>query len=116
LKNKVKKSRKPKLNNDQLSQIYKWIEKDSNLTLNALKIGVKEEFFVEISQVGLWKKLKQLGLSYITLRPKNYLQKPKKIAEFVNTIGKKTKEKTVFFFDESLFGTHLKIGKAWLKK
>jgi len=89
LKNKVKKPRKPKLNDDQLTQIYKWIQKDPNLTLNALKIRVKEDFFVEISQVGLWKKLKQLGLSYITPRPKHYLQKPEKIAEFKDKIKKK---------------------------
>ena len=87
--NKVKKPRKQKLNDDQLAQIYKWIQKDPNLTLNALKIRVKENFFVEISQVVLWKKLKQLGLSYITPRIKHYLQKPEKIAEFKDKIKKK---------------------------
>ena len=37
---------------------------------------------VNITQVGIWKNLKKMNLSYITARPKHYNQNKEKFDEF----------------------------------
>ena len=113
-----RKSRDPKLSDIQKKEVKLWIEGNPNLTLKELKLRIQQEFFVNITQVGIWKNLKQMKFSYITPRKKHYKQDKAELEEFKKTLPKIIKDhpnKEIFYFDESRFGTHSKIGHAWFK-
>lgn len=79
---KVKNPRKPKLSEFHKEKIEGWIRKNPNLTLKELSLRIKSDFNIDISLPGLWKNLKKMNLSYITARPKHYMQDKVKFDEF----------------------------------
>lgn len=79
---KKRKSREPKLNDTQKKEVKLWIESNPNLTLKELKLKIEQEFFVSITQMGIWKNLKKMKLSYITPRKKHYKQDKANLDEF----------------------------------
>lgn len=89
---KERKSRKSKLSRNQKEEIRLWIEDNPNLTLKELKLKIGREFKVTISQMGIWKNLKKMNLSYITARPKHYMQDKVKLDEFKKNSTKNNKE------------------------
>lgn len=79
---KERKSRKSKLSESQKEEIGLWIEGNPNLTLKELKLKISKEFEVNITQMGIWKNLKKMNLSYITARPRHHMQDKVKLDEF----------------------------------
>ena len=77
-----RKSRDPKLSDVQKKEVKLWIEGNPNLTLKELKLRIQQEFFVNITQVGIWKNLKKMKFSYITPRKKHYKQDRVELEEF----------------------------------
>ena len=85
---------------------------DCNLTLNKILFRLKEEFGLETSKSAIHRILVKLNLSYITPRPRHYKQDPKMKLEFkknLNNLLELHLQKSLYFFDESRFGTHSKI-------
>lgn len=74
--------KRPKLNQEQLKEIKRWIESDPNITINALKLKIEEEYKVIVSKSTVHKAMKGLNFSYITPRPMHYKQDKKKVEEF----------------------------------
>lgn len=107
-----------KLKPEQKEIIKKWLEQNPSATIKDLRIRIKKEFGIEVGKSSIHRAIISLGFSYITGRPKHYksdvLQQEafkKKLQELANN-----SKKPIYFFDESRFGTHSKIGCAWFKK
>ena len=79
---KRRKARKSKLSEVHKIEIKKWISKNSSLTLQEIQSKLSSIYNVKISQVGIWKNLKKMGLSYITARKKHYKSDKSKQDEF----------------------------------
>ena len=83
-----------------------------------IKLKISKEFSINISLSGLWYNLKGMNLSYITARPKHYKQDQEIFDELKKTLPeiiKHNPNKEIFYFDESRFGTHSKMGHAWFR-
>lgn len=74
--------KRPRLNQEQLQEIKEWIESNPNITINALKIKIEEEYKMVVSKSTVHKAMKELNFSYITPRPRHYKQDKKKVEEF----------------------------------
>lgn len=74
--------RKNKLNDDQRKQILEWIKDNSQLTINATRIKIEENFGINLSKSTVHREIQKLGYSYIKPRPKHFKQDPKKVSEF----------------------------------
>jgi transposase len=111
---------KPKLNCAQQEQITNVIaEGGANLTAKKLKVIIEEMFSIDVSKSTAHRLMQKLGFSYITPRPVHYKQDKDKQEEFKKNLNETISadpEKEVFFFDESRFGTHSKLGHGWFKK
>ena len=79
---KRRKARKSKLSEVHKIEIKKWISKNPSLTLQEIQSKLSSIYNVKISQVGIWKNLKKMGLSYITARKKHYKSDKSKQDEF----------------------------------
>ncbi|WP_265035308.1 MULTISPECIES: IS630 family transposase [unclassified Wolbachia] len=106
---------KPKLNEEKKEKIREVIEEDgANLTAKKLQGIVEGMLAIKISESTARRLMKKLGFTYITPRPAHYKQEEFK--KNLNEIVEKNQQKEVFFFDESRFGTHSKVGHGWFKK
>lgn len=74
--------RKSKLNDSQRSRILEMIMNDSQLTIKAVQIKIKELFDLEISKSTVHREIKKLNYSYIKPRPKHFKQDQNKVDEF----------------------------------
>lgn len=74
--------RKSKLNNEQRKQILEWIKDNNQLTINAIRIKIEENFAVSIGKSTVHREIQKLGYSYIKPRPKHFKQDPNKVSEF----------------------------------
>ncbi|WP_341822251.1 IS630 family transposase [Wolbachia endosymbiont (group A) of Clivina fossor] len=111
---------KPKLSYKQQEEIKNVIaEEGANLTAKKLKIIIEKMFSIEVSKSTAHRLMQKLGFSYITPRPVHNKQDKNKQEEFKKNLNETIvtyPEKELFFFDESRFGTHSKIGHGWFKK
>ena len=67
---KRREARKSKLSEEHKIEIKKWVSANPSLTLQEIQLKLSSIYNVKISQVGIWKNLKKIGLSYITARKK----------------------------------------------
>jgi len=66
--------RKYPLTNTQETTVRKWIEEDSQITIDQLKHKIMSELALDISRSSVHRIIKKLKFSYITARPKHYKQ------------------------------------------
>lgn len=79
---KSRKSRSPKLTENHVKILNKWVKSNPSITLKEVCFNVKKDFNISISQFTAWTYLKKSGLSYITARKKHYKSDMKKQEEF----------------------------------
>lgn len=118
LKAPPQRKRKNKIDSNQGNEIKEWITQDPQLTLEAIKVKLQAKYGLMVSRSTVQRALKKMKYSYITPRGKHVKQDPKKVEEFKKNIAsdlKKIEHTRVFFFDESRFGTHSKIGHGWFQ-
>lgn len=100
--------------------VHAWVmQEGATITAKTLQHYIKEQFAIEVSHTTAFRLLKSLGFSYITPRPKHHKQTPQKQEEFKKNLQARLQaapRKEVFFFDESRFGTHSRIGHGWFPK
>jgi len=82
LRPKKRRSKKPKLDENQKLEVKSWIDNNPNLTLKEIRLKINNIFSISISSSGLWYNLKKMNLSYITARPKHHMQDKVKLDEF----------------------------------
>jgi transposase len=71
-----------KLKNIHKERIKKWLEKDPNISIIAIKEKIKEQFDINISKSTIHRAMKGLGFSYITPRKNHYKQDKEKVESF----------------------------------
>ncbi|WP_410543075.1 IS630 family transposase [Wolbachia endosymbiont of Tetranychus urticae] len=111
--------RKTTLNQSQLERIELWIEENPNITIREMRIRIQERFGLNISKSAIHRNMQRMKFSYITPRPVHSGQDKNKQEEFKKNLNETIvmhSEKELFFFDESRFGTHSKVGHGWFKK
>jgi transposase len=74
--------RKFLLNEEQEQEIKKWIEENSSITINHLRLMILENMNIALSPSTVHRLLQRLRFSYITPRPKHYKQNEKLKDEF----------------------------------
>ena len=74
LVNKPKTGRKSPMKDEHIDAIYRWIKADSQLTINAVLLKLKDEYALSTSKSSVHVVIKKLKFSYITPRPKHYKQ------------------------------------------
>lgn len=94
LKSKVKNPAKPKLNSDQKDQIELWLKKNPNLTMNAIRLKIADQFGVNMTLVGVWKNVKAMNLAHITARSVHYKQDKEKLEEFKKNTNQNKRKKS----------------------
>ena len=116
LQNQAKPSR-CKLTKQQQSCVMRWVDEDPCSTLKTLVARCEAELGVKIGKSSIQRILKSYGYSHITGRKKHNKSDTEAQAAFKNKLKNLSLESgmDVFFFDESRFGTHSKIGRAWFK-
>jgi transposase len=118
LKVRPGRGRKYILNEDERTIIKGWIELDCNITIKALQIKIKDNFDKTLKKSAIHNMIKKLNFSYITPRPSHYKQDKTQVDEFKKNLKALTLENSnlpIYFFDESRFGTHSKLGYGWFK-
>jgi transposase len=115
---KEKKASRAKLTDEERNHLKDWIESNPTSTLKELVFRFDSELNIKIGKSSVHRELKNMGFSHITGRKKHYKSDPIKQDEFKKKLKMHVSEskKKVYFFDESRFGTHSKIGLAWFKK
>jgi transposase len=111
--------RKSNIKNEHYNALQEWIEKDSSLTINKILKRLEGEFNLRTSKSAVHRAMEKLPFSYITPRPKHYKQDQSQQEEFKKNLRKVIESnvtKSLYFFDESRFGTHSKLGYGWFKK
>ncbi len=105
-----------KLKNHHKEQIEKWIKMNPNITRQSVIQKLKDKFDLEISLSTARRAMKSVGFSYITPRKNHYRQDKKEVSKFKKNLQHEIKkDEELWFFDESRFGTHSKIGRGWFK-
>lgn len=110
--------RKDKLTLEQLYIVKELVNNNPNITLYQVAQEIEKKFAIKYTIPAVHKILKKLKFSYITPRPKHNKQDTSKHDEFKKNLAEeiqKNPECEVFFFDESRFGTHSKVGHGWFK-
>jgi transposase len=82
LKLKPGRGRKRIVNEEERSLIAEWIQKDSGITIKALRLKIKSELGKEVGQTATHEIMMRLGYSYITPRPSHYKKKAESQSEF----------------------------------
>lgn len=82
LKAPPERKKKSLLNDEQRLGIRKWIEQDSQVTIDKVRQRIEDEFGLKIGRSTVHREMKKLGLSYITPRPKHFKQDENQVAEF----------------------------------
>lgn len=116
LKIKPGRGRKPFVDAEIREKLRQFMQKNPNTTMEGVKKYIKEKHSISISVSSANRLMKQLHLSYITPRPKHYKAVASDQEAFKKKLREKVKnspQKRVFFFDESRFGTHSKLGHGW---
>lgn len=65
---------KKKLSDEQEKAIKGWLEENSQMTINAVRLKILELWNVDLSLSTVHRLMKKLGFSYITARPRHYKQ------------------------------------------
>jgi len=107
------------LTDEEQCGVKSWLFKEPNLTIKAVKIKIAEVFEKKLSLSATHNLIQKLNFSYITPRAKHYKQDSCMHSEFKKNLRmtcQKNPESFLFFFDESRFGTHSKLGHAWFPK
>lgn len=105
-----------KLKNSHKEQIAKWIKSNPNINRQSIKQKLKDRFNLEISLSTARRAMKEVGFSYITPRKNHYKQDKKEVEDFKKNLQEEIKrDEELYFFDESRFGTHSKIGHGWFR-
>ena len=89
LKLKPGRGRKSLLSTEEQEAVKKWLSKDCNLTIQAVKLQIEDEFGKELSKSAVHNLIKGMDFAYITPRPKHHKQDPKLHAEFKKKSTKK---------------------------
>jgi len=113
--------RKPKLDNDQQSQVKKWA-KDYPKNLRKVSALVTEEYGISVSKYTIQQILHNLGFSWRRIKKKSkgepdpgeYNQKKEALEEFQQQAEKE--EIDLYYFDETGFGLDPYIPYAWQEK
>jgi transposase len=116
LKVQAGRGRKRPLTDAQEVMVYKWIEGDSQITIDQLKQKIMSELNLEISRSSVHRIIKKLKFSYITARAQHYKQDVAALPEAKKNLIEKIKElpeNRLLFMDEARFGTHSKQGHGW---
>ncbi len=74
--------RKNKLNDAQRAEIIEWLKVDSQLTLEAIKLRIKERYSIEISKSTVHREIHKQKYSYIKPRPQHFKQDQNQVTEF----------------------------------
>jgi transposase len=74
--------RKSKLNDTHRTKIIEWLKADSQLTLEAVKLKIKEIYNIEISKSTVHREIQRLNYSYIKPRPQHFKQDQDQVTEF----------------------------------
>lgn len=78
--------RKPKLNDDQRKQMLEWIQGNSQLTINAIRIKIEQMFMVSLSKSTVHREVQKLRYSNTKQRPKHFTQDSHKVSVFKKNI------------------------------
>ena len=74
--------RKNKLNDTQRTGIMEWLKADSQLTLEAIRLKIKEQYNIEISKSTVHREIQKQNYSYIKPRPQHFKQDQNQVTEF----------------------------------
>lgn len=74
--------RKFKLTEEQEQEVGKWIEEDSQVTIDQLQFKIEKEMKVRIGRSTVHRLMQRLNFSYITPRPIHYKQEEGAMVEF----------------------------------
>jgi transposase len=91
LEPKPKRPKKSLLSPAQLMIMKGWIDEDSSITINQVRIRIEEEMGVKISKSGIHKIIKKLEFSYITPRPSHHKKDHDLAKEFKKKSNKRVK-------------------------
>ena len=78
----TQRKRKNKLNDAQREGIVEWLKEDSQLTLEAIKLKIKEQYNIEISKSTVHREIQKQKYSYIKPRPQHFKQDQNQVTEF----------------------------------
>ena len=78
----AERKRKNKLNDTQRTEITEWLRADSQLTLEAIKLRINEQYNIEISKSTVHREVQKLNYSYIKPRPQHFKQDQNQVTEF----------------------------------
>jgi len=84
---KTGRGRKFILKLEQEQDVRKWIEANSNITINQLRLMILEKMKLTLSTASVHRLMQRLKFSYITPRPKHYKQDEKLKDEFKKKSG-----------------------------
>ena len=71
-----------KLKNIHREKIKKWLAKDPNSSIIAVKEKIKSQFNIDVSKSTVHRAMKDSGFSYITPRKNHYKQDKEKVENF----------------------------------
>ena len=71
-----------KLKKQHKEKIKKWLEKDPNLSINAIKEKIKNQLNIDVSKSTVHRAMKDSDFSYITPRKNHYKQDREKVENF----------------------------------
>ena len=111
--------RKGHLQEEHCNALLEWIEENNNITLRELVIKIESKFQISTSQSAINRVLKKLNFSYITPRPIHNKQDSSTHTAFKKNLQREMDGhpgRTLYFFDESRFGTHSNLGHGWFEK
>ena len=78
----AERKRKNKLNDTQRTGIMEWLKADSQLTLEAIRLKIKEQYNIEISKSTVHREIQKQNYSYIKPRPQHFKQDQNQVTEF----------------------------------
>lgn len=78
----IERKRKSKLNDAQRGEVVEWLKEDSQLTLEAIKLKIKEQYDIEVSKSTIHREIQKQKYSYIKPRPQHFKQDQNQVTEF----------------------------------
>jgi len=70
------------LNDGHRDTIRSWVNENSQLTIDMIKMKLEENFGIRIGRSTVHREMRKLGLSYITPRPRHFKQDKNQVSEF----------------------------------
>lgn len=86
----AERKRKNKLNDAQRAGIMEWLKADSQLTLEAIRLKIKEQYNIEISKSTVHREIQKQNYSYIKPRPQHFKQDQNQVTEFKKRLTTKS--------------------------